>query len=92
MQAEREAFARTHPGPHVLQVLGCMKLAQLSHTWLYKVLGLVFVAQFFALRMVVSNAYMVQLARIVLALAERPWWAWTGAWGDKLFSHFWWRC
>jgi hypothetical protein len=55
-----------------------MKIARLTETRLYTVLGLAFTAKFFVLRVVVSNIYFAKLAGIVLALQERPWWAWAG--------------
>ena len=61
-----------------LQLLGCLKLAGLSSSRAYKLLGLAFTGQFFVCRVVISNLYFARLAGIVVALVERPWWAWAG--------------
>lgn len=61
-----------------LQVLGCMKIARLEQHAAYKLLGIVFIAQFFMFRVVISNYYFVKLAGMVIHSLERPWWAWAG--------------
>lgn len=59
-------------------MLGCLKIARLHGTRLYRCLGLAFVAQFFLLRVLVSNYYLAWMTHAVLALQQRPWWAWAG--------------
>lgn len=68
-------FEATTP---LLHVLGCMKIARLEQYAAYKLLGIVFIAQFFMFRVVISNYYFVKLAGMVVHSLERPWWAWAG--------------
>ncbi|GAB4816286.1 hypothetical protein N2152v2_003332 [Parachlorella kessleri] len=67
-------FEATTP---LLQLLGCLKLAGYSGK-AYKLLGLAFTCQFFLCRVVIANLYFARLAATVVALEDRPWWAWAG--------------
>lgn len=62
----------------LLHVLGCMKLAGRTGERLYRRLGLLFIAQYFILRVLAANWYLAQLAHAVLRSTDRPWWAWAG--------------
>lgn len=57
-----------------VQLVGCMKIARLQGTRLYRTLAAAFAAQFFLFRVVVANGYLAWLLRAVLQVGGLDVW------------------